>query len=150
MAQIGLVLGAASPPASHSLAVHTLPFRALATLAARAPLGGERELVMACFMAARLLDGAVGAAAGASEARIARADAARGWFAALTLPKRARTVFARALEASATNDPDAMVQAVGLVIEETAHVLDAGARREMEELGERIAAAAHRSRARSG
>jgi len=93
---------------------------------------------MACFMAARLLSGAVDADAAPIEARAARAQAARGWFAALALPAAARATFARAVDASATDDRDAMVQALGTIIEATAHLLTPEGRREMEELGERI------------
>ena len=132
------MLGAASPPSSLSLAVHTLPFRALATLAARAPQGGEREMVMACFMTARLLSAALGSEAPCTAARAERAQAARGWFAALTLPKATRAVFEAAVDASATDDRREMAQTLGMVIEATAHVLDPQARREIEHLGTRL------------
>ena len=118
-----------SPP--QPLAFRTLPFRALASLAARSPMGGEREVVLGCFMAARLIAFAAhetDTRAASDESRSHRAAAARTWFAGLALPATLRTLFAKLVDATAGNDRaemarllSAMNEAVGPLLDEPAH-----------------------------
>ena len=48
------------PQPPYALDAPAFPFPALAALAGRAPLGGQRETVLACFVAARLVRDSVG------------------------------------------------------------------------------------------
>jgi hypothetical protein len=138
LGEIPTVLGRSAP---QSLAFRTLPFRALASLAARAPLGGEREVVLGCFMAARLASLAADAQSGdtaTSEARGQRAAAARTWFAGLALPAALRTLFGRLVDASAGNDRRELGLRLSAVAEAASRFLDEPARAEMSALVERL------------
>jgi hypothetical protein len=88
-----------TPP--YALATPAFPLRALAALAARAPLGGEREVALACFVAGRLGLALLPPATLTAELRQARATGARLWFASLTLPASTRIPFARVVDTSA-------------------------------------------------
>jgi hypothetical protein len=73
-------------PPRHPYALDTpvFAFAAIVTLAARAPLGGTREIALATFVTARMAaDVADGALDG--EARQARAASARRWLSTLTV-----------------------------------------------------------------
>lgn len=135
------VIGVLVPAGVHPspLAVHTLPFRSLAALAGRAPLGGEREIALGCYMAARLVAGALGPDAPPSAAREARAASARSWFAGLAVPATTRLPFARLADASAGSDRCALAEALTTVIRVTEDHLDAESRAELEGLLERLA-----------
>src|SRR5688500_148699 len=67
---------AAAPAPPYALTTPSFEFPALASLAGRAPMGGEREVALACLVVARL---AAGASALTSEVRGARAAAAKVW-----------------------------------------------------------------------
>ena len=100
----------ALPP--YALAVPSFRFRALAALAGRAVLGGPREVVLACFVGARLAAALVRGAEPAltDEVRAARASGARTWLGAIALPASTRVPLARLIDATgrpATAEPDA-------------------------------------------
>lgn len=119
------------PP--YALPLPAFRFRALAALAGRAPLGGPREVALACYLLARLAHDAVTRSLPAS-ARAARAAQAKGWFASLALPAALRLPLARAVEATGTEDPGALAQALALVVAEAGPQLDPSARAELEQL----------------
>ena len=138
LGEIPIVLVRSDP---QSLAFRTLPFRALASLAARAPIGGEREVVLGCFMAARLALLAFETSTGekaSNEARGQRAVAARVWFAGLALPATLRTLFGRLVDASAGDDRRELGFRLSAVAEAAARFLDDPARAEMNALLERV------------
>ena len=83
-------------------------FRALALQSGHSPLGGARELLLALLLAARLTDGAIGRYALPAAVRRARAAAARGWLASLTLPASARQLLQRVIDATGADDPGAL------------------------------------------
>ena len=133
------MLGISAP---HSLAFRTLPFRALASLAARSPMGGEREIVLGCFMAARLVALVAdppGGGAVPTEARGERAAAARTWLAGLAMPASLRTLFAKVVDASATDDRGEIARRLAALNQAVARFLDEPARAEMDALAERLA-----------
>src|SRR5688500_19769849 len=74
------VIGSAPPYALHPT---RFPCRALAARAGRAALGGEREVALACWLAARLALGLLPPEAVPAPLREVRAAAARGWLANL-------------------------------------------------------------------
>jgi len=114
------------------------PLRALAALAAKAPLGGARETAMASLVAARLAAAALPPVSLPAGARRKRADAAKNWLSALALPAPVRTALGRLLDLSAGEDLDAMGIALSKVTEVTAPHLDRHARLELERLAARL------------
>ena len=87
-------------PPPYSLDAPAFRFRALAALAGRAALGGEREVALATLLAARLVAAALPPDLLPAERRATRAQAARSWLGALALPAGQRTAIARVIDAS--------------------------------------------------
>lgn len=87
----------AAPLPPYALATPVFRFRALASLAGRAPLGGPRELAIACFIGARLAAALTpGSTLPHDDAtRAARATGARAWLASAALPAPTRASVAR-------------------------------------------------------
>ena len=121
-----------------ALAAPTFPFRSLAALAGRAPLGGARETALATLIAARLAAGVGPPLALAAPLRTARADAARLWMTSVALPAPVRTAITRLIDASAGDDLRAVLPAIGRVIDVTAPYLDTPARFELDRLAVRL------------
>jgi hypothetical protein len=84
-------------------AITTYPFRfrALASHAGRAALGGDREVALACYAVARLGMGLLPPfALGAADAAT-RASSTRNWLASVAVPANARNALAAAIDAIA-------------------------------------------------
>jgi len=128
-----------TPFLPYALVAPTFPFRHLAALAGRAPIGGAREVALGCFMAARLASDCtrVGVEADA-EARQARADAARSWLGTLTLPAAVRTPLARSFDTSVGGDAEALAREMASVRAACASFLDASSRAELDALVEAL------------
>lgn len=124
------------PP--YSLTPPRFRFRALATLAGRAPLGGAREVALATYLVARLVDDAQPAHALPEAMRGARAAAARTWLSTMALPAAVRPALTRLVDASALDD-HAMPDALQNVIAVTAAYLDAAAIADLERLAQALA-----------
>ena len=120
------------PP--YALATPRFRFRALAALVGRSPLGGEREVALATLLAARLVVGALPPAPLPQSVRIARANGARAWIAALALPTSLRQTLTRLLDATTSVDRDGLEAALRSVIEVTSAHVDASAIAELSEL----------------
>jgi hypothetical protein len=94
------VPAAALPP--YAIAAPAFRFRALAALCGRAPLGGPREVALACMIGARLAHVLVQEVPRiGDEARAVRATAARAWLASAALPAGARAPMARLYDSTA-------------------------------------------------
>jgi hypothetical protein len=129
--------------------VHALPpyalrpaefrFRAVAVLAGRLALGGDREIALAMLVAARLVVGATGASPLADVVRRHRAQGARTWFTTLALPAAARAACVRLADVSAGADRDAIANAFEAVLESTSGIFDASSRAELQELSRSLA-----------
>lgn len=117
----------------------TFPFPALAGMAARAALGGDRETALACFMLARLCLALLPPAAIGPSIRGARAAAARSWLTSLALPAQLRAACLRLAEATAI-DSAASAKCLQEVIAVTATSLESGAHSELVRLAERLRA----------
>lgn len=104
---------------------------ALLSLAARAGLGGARETLLGAVMAARLAAALRGPFALDDAARQARAEGARQWLGAITLPPKARTALLRSFAATAQGDPVGAADALEAVTEVTSPHLDRVARSEL-------------------
>lgn len=131
-----------APLPPYAVAPPAFPFPALAAHAGLAPLGGQREAVLACYVAARLahdaLDGGPGAVP--PSLRAARAKGAKAWLAALNLPPSIRTPVGRLIDASAAGDPNALRAPMASVIAVTAPFLDPGSRSELDRLAQALVA----------
>lgn len=128
----------------YALGTPSFPFRHLASLAGRAPIGGAREVALGCFMAARLAaELGPGGLAVSEEARTARAAAAKSWLGTLTLPTSVRGPIARCIESSATGSPAATARDLAALSASCASYLDGASRTELDAL----AAALHGHRA---
>ena len=127
------------PP--YALATVSFRFRALAALAGRLPLGGEREVAMALFVGVRLADACHGTTSVPSAARKERAAGARQWLGAMTLPANARSAVLHLVDASASNDRGAIATAVDRVVTIAAPVLDVPSRAELKQLVAALVAA---------
>jgi hypothetical protein len=117
------------------------PFPALARLAGHASLGGPREAVLACYMAARLARDAMETPGGAvpPSLRSARSRGARAWLGALAVPAPVRGPAAKLIDASTLDDPKAMHAPLAAVINVTAAYLDPAARSELDHLAQALA-----------
>lgn len=125
-----------APP--YSLPPLQFPFRALADQAARARIGGAREVALACLMAGRLAASAQASAALAPTARAARATAARAWFASLALPAGLRAPLDRLCGAAVEGDTVRAGAALASVITVARRHLDSASVAELERLGQAL------------
>jgi hypothetical protein len=134
--------GAAAPPAhgasagpgrTHGISPHRFPFPALAALAGRGALGGERETALAALMAARLAAG-LATLSVPPDARGARAAAARAWLTGLALPPALRTPLARVVDTSAGEDRLRLAQHLRALSHAASAWLDSPSRSELERL----------------
>jgi hypothetical protein len=131
----------AVPRAPYGLEPTNFPFPALATMAGRAPLGGPREMALACFLVARVASAAAAGHEGLSrEQRLERARGVKHWLGAATIPTAVRTALTRLSDATAAEDANAVRTALDSVITVTANQLDSGARLELGRLAQAIAA----------
>ncbi|MFN8582431.1 MAG: hypothetical protein U0163_15835 [Gemmatimonadaceae bacterium] len=109
------------------------PFRALALLVGRLPLGGSREVALAALMAARLASASDGAELTPS-ARRERAAAARAWCSTLSLPLPVRTALLRVIQATESGDAALLKSSLSEVMVATEPLLDSPSRGELRRL----------------
>ena len=121
------------PP--YALSAPAFPFPHLASLAGRTPIGGAREVALACFVAARLAADCMGEPVESDGlARSARAVGAKGWLGTLAMPAVIRGPLLRCLESSADSSPGAVGRALSELALAGAAFLDAGSVTELESL----------------
>ena len=126
-----------TPFLPYALVTPSFPFRHLAALAGRAPIGGAREVALGCFVAARLaVEHVASATELTDEARQARATAARSWLGTLTLPAAVRTPLIRCIESSAEGAVAAIAREVVAMRSACAGYLDAASRAELDALAD--------------
>ena len=125
------------PP--YALPAPVFRFRNLATLAGRAPIGGAREVALACFVAARLVNDCCDPLLALDdEARAARCVAAKGWLGTIAIPAPVRTPVAKLADASANGHPESMAPLVTALAKAADAFLDAGARSELDTLATQL------------
>jgi hypothetical protein len=127
-----------APRAPYSLEPATFPFPALATMAGRAPLGGPRELALACFLVARIAGGEHSQGLG-GEQRRQRAQGAKHWLSSAAISAPLRTALSRLADASAEGDRSGLGPALDSVMTVTANQLESAARLELGRLAQTIA-----------
>jgi hypothetical protein len=113
-------------------------FRALAALAGRRQLGGDREVAVAAFVVARLIAGVTAPEPLPTDVRAARAAGARAWLAAVAVPAATRGPLVRIIEATGRDDRIALAAALRAFIEAASRPLDGPARRELEMLAKEV------------
>ncbi len=129
-----------APRAPYSLEPTAFPFPALATMAGRAPLGGPRELALACFLVARIVGDSVETGEVLSaEQKVARARCAKHWLGGASLPNPAKSALVHLAESTEGTDRRATRAALDYVMTVTANQLDPGARLELGQLAQAIA-----------
>jgi hypothetical protein len=126
------------PP--YALAVLEFPFPHLAALAGRAPIGGAREVALACFVAARLADDRRHDDNGiAPPARTERSAGAKTWLGTLTIPAAVRAPLARCVDATATAARSAVARELAALSTAAAPYLDPSSRAELDALASVLA-----------
>ncbi len=130
---------APAPRAPYSLEPVAFPLPMLAASIGRAPLGGPREVALACFLVGRLVRDAVCAdALLSSPQRRSRAQGAKHWLGSAALPASVRNALVRLAEASVGTDSSAVRAAIESVMSVTANQLDPAARLELERLTQAV------------
>jgi hypothetical protein len=126
----------------YALAPPTFRFRAPLAVADRLPLGGEREVALATWMAARLLWD-LGDPTRDAEALRPRATAMRQWGQALTLPVPVRTAFVQVVEAATRGDRREALAAWHRLLALASKAVDAAFRSDRRALEERLGPSTH-------
>jgi len=125
------------PLLPYALLTPAFPFRHLASLAGRAPIGGAREVALGCFVAARLAaERVTGVADEPDEGRAARSTAAKGWVGTLTLPAAVRGALIRCIESSVQGSAAAVGREVTSLASACASFLDGASRAELKHLAD--------------
>ncbi|HEY4216349.1 MAG TPA: hypothetical protein VGM67_04390 [Gemmatimonadaceae bacterium] len=119
------------PP--YALAPTTFRFAALAALAGRAPIGGQREVALATYVVARLAHDVIVDRGVNQAARTERAGHAKHWLSTLALPVAIRPALISSVDASA-GEAAGVAKAVRSVIAATAALLDPASREELSQL----------------
>ena len=127
-----------SDPLPYAVESLRFPFPALATLAGRLPLGGDREVALAALLVARLSQGVASGEALPPADRATRATAAKVWLASLALPAATRVPFARCVEATTGTTLQVAGALRALVAAAGAH-LDGPSVQELEKLARQLA-----------
>jgi hypothetical protein len=130
---------AGAPRAPYSLEPTLFPFPALASMAGSAPLGGPREIALACFLVARIAGDAADGTILTEEQRRERAQSARQWLGTASIPVPVKTALVLLAEAAGQSDRNAMKSALDSVMTVTANQLDSGPRLELGRLAQAIA-----------
>ncbi|MEP6992349.1 MAG: hypothetical protein ABJA80_15565 [bacterium] len=123
---------ASLPP--FALSAPVFRFRHLAALAGRAPIGGSREVALACFVAARLAADAGAPAESDATGRAERCAGAKAWIGTLALPAPVRGAVARCADLSMQAAPGELGREVAGLLAAATSYLDAQSRSELTEL----------------
>src|SRR5881394_3924200 len=106
-----------APRAPYALEPATFPLPVLAASIGRAPLGGPREVALACFIVGRLVRDTVDSGDILStEQRRARAQGAKHWLGSAALPGAVRTALVRLADTTGGLDSDAVRAALESVM----------------------------------
>ena len=117
----------------------TFRFAGLASLAGRSALGGQREVALATYLAARLADDTLPERGVSQSARAERATHARHWLSTIALPPNVRSGLMRLVDASG-GEPAAAAEAAGELVRLAGSYLDSRARAELDQLASALQA----------
>lgn len=121
-------------PPPFALAAPFFRFKALASHAGRAALGGDREVALACFVAARLAVSLLPPYLLAPADATARIATTRQWLASLALSSQARVAMVGVIDAVASSNRRGTVSALSSLIEACVRQLDQASVAELHEL----------------
>jgi len=124
------------PP--YALATPAFRFRALASHAGRAALGGDREIALACLAVARLAAGLLPPVMLAPGDAVTRANATRHWLASLTMPAPSRAAAAAAIDAIGRGSRRASAESLRVLRDVAGSQLDAPSLAEIEDLANEL------------
>ena len=117
------------PP--YALSAPVFRFKHLASLAGRAPIGGAREVALACFVAARLAAECTATRDEASTGRSGRCAGAKAWLGTLALPAAVRGSVSKCAELSVSGNPAEVGKEVATLVVSAASYLDSQSRGEL-------------------
>ena len=121
------------PKHPYALETPAFSFAPLIAFAARAPLGGTREVALAAFVTARMAEGLKPDRLLAEDVRGGRAAGARRWLSTLTIPEASKQAFLGLIGAT-ERGPAECASALRRVIEVTGDSLDTPSRAELDRL----------------
>ena len=124
-----------------ALAAPVFRFRHLAALAGRAPIGGAREVALACFVAARLASECATATPEGVEDRAGRCSGAKAWLGTLALPADVRRSAGKCADLTVSGEPTDVGREVAVLVRAATAYLDGLSRAELDALSLRLAAA---------
>ncbi len=129
-----------APRAPYALEPIAFPFPALATMAGKAPLGGPRELALACILVGRMVrDAAVSPGSSLSDDQLlARVAAAKHWLGNAAIQAPVRQALTRLCESTGNSNRSGVKAALDGVMTVTASHLDSAARLEFARLAQAI------------
>jgi hypothetical protein len=128
-----------SSRAPYALAPTDFPLPALAAMAGHAPLGGPRELALACFVVCRLVVELRSESALTPEQWRTRIHGGRHWLGSTAIAGAVKSSLTRLLDALAGGDRRAVSESLAGVIAVTAIRLEPAARLELGRLAQGIA-----------
>ena len=109
-------------------------------MAGRAPLGGPREVALACLLAGRIVRDALSMSGVLTEEQLQhRLTATKHWLGSAAIQAPVKTALVRVVEASFEHDRAAMRASIEQVMTVTASHLDQGARLELLRLAQAVA-----------
>ena len=121
-------------PPPFALGTPVFRFKALASHAGPASLGGDREIALACFAMARLAAGLLPPYVLAPGDLTARITATRQWLSSLTLSNPARAAAVSVIHGVASGNRKSVVSALSSLIEASVRQLDQASVAELHEL----------------
>ena len=127
-------------PPRFTLTTPVFRFRALAALTARAPLGGDRETVLACLQLGRLCAGLLPPYTISRELTVERIEQTRQWVSALAMPTGIRAVAFSIFGALNGFDRSRAGLALADLVKAASGQLDEGSRSELETLRNELTA----------
>jgi len=122
------------PTLPYALSAPSFRFRHLANLAGRAPIGGAREVALACFVAARLAHECTRDIDEDRDARAARCAGAKAWLGTLALPVAVRNPVIRCADLSIDGQSGPVGKEVAALAAAAAPFLDPQSRAELDAL----------------
>jgi hypothetical protein len=128
-----------APPTKPPYALEATPFRfpGLASLAGRAPLGGQREVALATYVAARLAHDVLPNRGVSQATRVERAAHARTWLANMALPANVRPALVKLVDASG-GSANEVAKALRVAIDAATSFLNGPARSELDQLAKSL------------
>lgn len=124
------------PP--YALATPAFRFRALASHAGRATLGGDREIALACFAVARLAAGLLPPVMLAPGDAVTRANATGHWLASLTMPASPRAAAAAAIDAISRSNRRGAAESLRVLRDVAGRQLDFPSLTEIDDLADEL------------